>query len=115
MKVQVFATSEGDSEPERVTWDTDGISFYVDTCANTIISNCRDLFTDLERVNVTVNTHSGDDKRARYVDFSHFRSYVNSNRVKVMYINTRDQLADALTKPLDEETFIHLRKELQGW
>ena len=67
MKVQVFATNDGDSEPERVTWDTDGISFFVDTCANTIISNCRDLFTDLKPVNVTVNTHSGDDQRVRYV------------------------------------------------
>jgi len=58
---------EEDSEPERVTWDTDGITFYVDTCANTIISNCRELFTDLNRMKVTIDTHSGEDVRTRYV------------------------------------------------
>eukprot|EP00984_Skeletonema_dohrnii_P027976 scaffold17754_cov71-Skeletonema_dohrnii-CCMP3373.AAC.1 len=44
--------------------------------------------------------------------YHHFRSYVNAKRIEVKYINTHDQLADALTKPLDPETFIRLRKEL---
>lgn len=47
--------------------------------------------------------------------YHHFRSYVNAKRIEVKYINTHDQLADALTKPLDPETFLRLRKGLIGW
>ena len=44
--------------------------------------------------------------------YHHFRSYVNAKRIEVKYINTHDQLADALTKPLDPETFIRVLESL---
>ncbi len=47
--------------------------------------------------------------------YHHFRSYVNSKKIEVHYINTHDQIADALTKPLDATTFFTLRKLLCGW
>ena len=47
--------------------------------------------------------------------YHHFRSFVNANKILIKYVNTQDQLADALTKPLDPETFIRLRKMLIGW
>ena len=47
--------------------------------------------------------------------YHHFRSFVNSKQIEIKYVNTQDQLADALTKPLDPETFFRLRKMLIGW
>jgi hypothetical protein len=32
--------------------------------------------------------------------------------IKIAYINTKDQVADIFTKPLDEKTFSKLRNEL---
>jgi hypothetical protein len=47
--------------------------------------------------------------------YHHFRSYVNSKQIEIHYINTHDQLADCLTKPLGANLFFDLRKMLMGW
>jgi hypothetical protein len=47
--------------------------------------------------------------------YHHFRSYVNRKEIEIHYINTADQIADALTKPLDKILFFGLRKLLMGW
>ena len=47
--------------------------------------------------------------------YHHFRSYVNSKKIDIHYIKTGDQIADALTKPLDKNLFFGLRKMLMGW
>ena len=38
--------------------------------------------------------------------------YVQKGDIEISYINTKDQLADIFTKPLDEQTFTKLRHEL---
>ena len=47
--------------------------------------------------------------------YHHFRSYENSKQIEIHYINTHDQLADCLTKPLGANLFFDLRKMLMGW
>ena len=47
--------------------------------------------------------------------YHHFRSYVDSKRIEIQYINTHDQLADSLTKPLGANLFLAHRKMLMGW
>jgi transcription initiation factor IIE alpha subunit len=43
----------------------------------------------------------------------HFlRDHQQKGDIKISYINTKDQLADIFTKPLDEQTFNKLRHEL---
>jgi hypothetical protein len=43
----------------------------------------------------------------------HFlRDHQQKGNIKIAYINTKDQLADIFTKPLDEKTFTKLRNEL---
>ena len=70
-KASVFMTKGGDDNDElradRTTWDTDGIPFFIDSCANLIISNQRDLFGDLRAVTSSIQTHSGEDERVRYI------------------------------------------------
>jgi hypothetical protein len=43
----------------------------------------------------------------------HFlRDHQQKGDIEISYINTKDQLADIFTKPLDEQTFNKLRHEL---
>ena len=45
----------------------------------------------------------------------HFRSYVESGQVSIHPIDTKDQLADILTKPVNITTLEELRPKVMGW
>ena len=54
------------------------------------------------------------------IKYHHFRSRVqtSSNKsgdIRLKYISTKQQLADILTKPLDDDSFFKLRHMLCGW
>ena len=44
-----------------------------------------------------------------------FKQYEKSGLFDIKYVNTHEQLADILTKPLDEYNFKRLRKMLMGY
>jgi hypothetical protein len=46
--------------------------------------------------------------------YHHFKQFQESGRIKVSYVNTEEQLADILTKPLNDPAFFKLRKMLMG-
>ena len=47
--------------------------------------------------------------------YHHFRRYVHDGTLKIHPIDTKEQIADIFTKPLDTPTFTFLRKKLIGW
>ena len=47
--------------------------------------------------------------------YHHFRRYVHDGTIKINAIDTKEQIADIFTKPLDFPSFAHLRKKLMGW
>jgi hypothetical protein len=49
------------------------------------------------------------------VKLHHFHDYVTRGEISINRINTKDQLADYLTKPVNAETLERLRKEVMGW
>ena len=49
------------------------------------------------------------------VKLHHFRDYVDQGDIKLYPINTNDQEADYLTKPVSIDTLHRLRKKLMGW
>jgi hypothetical protein len=49
------------------------------------------------------------------VKFHFFRSYVERGLITIHKVDTEDQAADTLTKPLPRELFIRHRKTLLGW
>ena len=49
------------------------------------------------------------------IKYHHFRSFVASGKIVVNPIDTTEQLADILTKPLKERAFCYLRQKLMGW
>ena len=49
------------------------------------------------------------------VRLHHFRSYVDSGEITIHKIDTKEQPADMLTKPLNEELVVKHRKRIQGW
>ena len=46
-----------------------------------------------------------------------FRSHTKGPNkiINIKYVNTKEQTADLLTKPLDEKLFQYLRKKSNGW
>ena len=49
------------------------------------------------------------------IKYHHFREHVKNKTVKVVHVDTNEQLADILTKPLSPVKFERLRKKLMGW
>jgi hypothetical protein len=49
--------------------------------------------------------------RVKHIDikFHYIRECVENKAVEVTYVNTKDNLADAFTKPLDAKPFCHMR------
>ena len=46
------------------------------------------------------------------IDYHFVRNQVQRGALKVAHVNTRDQLADALTKPLTRVKFLDLRNKI---
>jgi hypothetical protein len=55
-----------------------------------------------------------DHNRTKHIDIQHhfLRDHQQRGDIEIAYINTKEQLADIFTKPLDEKTFCKLRNEL---
>ena len=49
------------------------------------------------------------------IKLHHFRDYVDRGELTINKVLTQDQLADYLTKPLDEVTHKKHRNKVQGW
>ena len=47
--------------------------------------------------------------------FHHFREFVDRGEVDVQFTPTNKQMADILTKPLPEASFVRHRLEIMGW
>ena len=47
--------------------------------------------------------------------YYHFIIFVSNGAVKINPIDTLEQTADILTKPLDQSKFVYLRRKLCGW
>ena len=47
--------------------------------------------------------------------YHHFRQFVSNGMVKINPIDTLEQTADILTKPLDQSKFVYLRSKLCVW
>ena len=45
----------------------------------------------------------------------HFRSYIVNKTVTIEHIDTKNQIADLLTKPLPKVQFSHLRRKIMQW
>jgi hypothetical protein len=55
-----------------------------------------------------------EHSRTKHIDIRyHFlRDHQQRGDIEIAYVNTKNQLADIFTKPLDEKTFSKLRNEL---
>ena len=55
--------------------------------------------------------------RTKYflVKYHFFWDWVKKGDVKIVKVDTKEQIADIFTKGLPRETFEHLRRLLQGW
>ena len=49
------------------------------------------------------------------IKYHHFRTYVNKGDLVLEKIETMEQEADFLTKPLVKQIFRYLRRKVMGW
>ena len=49
------------------------------------------------------------------IKYHHFRDYVERGEISIHKIDTTDQLADYLTKPVSQDILEHLRPKVMGW
>ncbi len=49
------------------------------------------------------------------IKYHHFREHVKNKSIKVKKIDTKEQLADIFTKPIEKHQFEYLRNKLMGW
>jgi hypothetical protein len=45
----------------------------------------------------------------------HFRDYVSRGEIEIVKIDTSNQLADILTKPVTVDILVRLRRKVMGW
>ena len=52
-----------------------------------------------------------------FLKYHHLRSFVSgkAKRVDIAYVESKENIADILKKPLPDIKFIHLKKKLCGW
>ena len=55
--------------------------------------------------------------RTKYVSikYHHFREHVKNKTIKVLAIDTKEQIVDIFTKLLEKASFEYLRYKLMGW
>jgi hypothetical protein len=68
-------------------------------------ANVGDLFSN------AMNQEQGNTKHIA-IRYHFLRDHQQKGDIEIAYINTKEQLADIFTKPLDEQTFNKLRHEL---
>ena len=49
------------------------------------------------------------------IKYHHFREHVKNKSIRIQKIDTKEQLADIFTKPLEKTQFEHLRNKLMKW
>ena len=47
--------------------------------------------------------------------YHHFRGLVDKGIIKINYVDTKKQMADTLTKPIENNQFFKLRCMIMGW
>ena len=74
------------------------------------------VFEDNSR-DLEMSTNHKYRPRTKYlnVKLHHFKDYVTRKEISIKKINTKSQLSDYLTKPVNEEILCKLRKIVTGW
>ena len=77
--------------------------------------HCR-VFEDNSGALEMANTHKYRPRTKHLnVKYHQFRDYVDRGEISVHKIDTTDQLADYLTKPVSQRILEHLRPKVMGW
>jgi hypothetical protein len=72
----------------------------------------RDYGYKLTKVPLLCDNESAIRTKHIAIRYHFLRDHQQKGDIEIAYINTKDQLADIFTKPLDDQTFNKLRHEL---
>ena len=79
------------------------------------VVKCR-VFEDNESA-ISMSTCKKFTPRTKHIalKYHHFRKFVSTGKIHILSIDTKEQMADILTKPIESKQFRYLRKKLCGW
>ena len=66
-------------------------------------------------ITLTVSQKIRHRKKHIMIKYHHFQSFVANGDVEIKHVDTKEQIADIFTKPLDSELFGYLHYNLNGW
>ena len=66
---------------------------------------------DILREEIKNNSEIGK----KIIDVMNDGRFVNDDTIVIKAVKSADQVADILTKPLTEKSFVYLRKKMMGW
>ena len=82
---------------------------------NELNAGCKSvkIFVDNQAA-IKLSGNSEHHKRSKHIDvrFHFLRDIVEKKQIEIVYIPSKDQLADILTKPLAKQQFCYLRSKL---
>jgi hypothetical protein len=69
------------------------------------------LFTIMEdnQSCIAIALHPVQHQRTKHISYHMVRDYIKQGAFKLIYVRTRDMIADVLTKPTSSTIFKHLR------
>jgi hypothetical protein len=87
-----------------------GIDSHLSTCVGTQSPK----YLEMAQGHISLSDNPVEHSRTKHIAIRyHFlRDHQQKGDIEISYINTKDQLADIFTKPLDEQSFTKLRHEL---
>ena len=79
------------------------------------VVKCR-VFEDNESA-IAMSKNKKFTPRTKHIalKYHHFRKFVSDKTINILSVDTREQIADILTKPVELNQFIYLRRKLSGW
>ena len=74
------------------------------------------VFEDNEAC-ISMATNTKFTPRTKHIGlkYHHFRSWVDKKLIDIIHVDTKEQFADMLTKPLDLQSFEKFRYQISGW
>ena len=82
-------------------------------------NSCNSYTTTFEDNKGAIELAKGPKYRPRTkhlsIKWHHFREHIKRGTSKIVYVDTNEQHADIMTKPLPKPQFEYLRKQIMGW
>ena len=114
-EAEYIALSQGLREVIPTMYFLDEVKEILDLHISTPAVHCK-VFEDNTACIAMANSKKFSPRTKHIaLKYHHFRGFVDSGRIEIHHVDTREQIADIFTQPLKLDIFQYLRYKLVGW